>query len=52
MNRLGFKEKSEINEAIKIIGENEKIILEGLFTHFATIGLNDRYYDQLLATLK
>ena len=50
MNRLGFKEKSEINEAIKIIGENEKIILEGLFTHFATSGRNDSYYDQQLAT--
>ncbi len=52
MNRLGFKERTEIKEAVKIIETNEKIVLEGLFTHFATSGRNDNYYDQQLATFK
>ncbi len=45
MNRLGLKDKDEINEVEKIIKSNDKLYLEGLFTHFATSGFKDEYYD-------
>ena len=48
MNRLGFKTKEELNEAIKIIKENKKIILEGIYTHFATSGITDAHWDKQL----
>ncbi len=46
MNRLGFKESKEVKEAVKIISKNEKLFLEGIYTHFATTGVNDFYYDR------
>ena len=45
MNRLGFKTRDEINEAYKTILEKENILLEGIYTHFATSGRGDSYYD-------
>ena len=44
MNRLGVKDKEEVKEAYDLI-DNSKAMLEGIYTHFATIGLFDRYYD-------
>ena len=52
MNRLGFKENNEINEAVRIIKENEKLTLEGIYTHFSTSGYNDIYYDLQLENFK
>lgn len=46
MNRLGFKDPHELKEAFKAIKESENITLEGIFTHLATSGLNDSYYDR------
>ena len=48
MNRLGIKTKKEANEAIKIIEKNEKLILEGIYSHFATAGTSDYHYDAQL----
>ena len=45
MNRLGFKTREELNEAIKIIKENKRLILEGIYTHFATSGVVDPIWD-------
>jgi alanine racemase len=45
MNRLGFKKRQEINEAVKIISENDKLFLEGIYTHLATSGVSDYHYD-------
>ncbi len=45
MNRLGFKNKEEINEAYKIISGTANLFLEGIYTHFATSGRGDAYYD-------
>ena len=42
MNRLGFKEKSELNEIYEKLKEKENIEIEGIFTHFATLGINDK----------
>ena len=46
MNRLGFKDKESINEAYKLINDNKNLYLEGIFTHFATSGFLDKYYDK------
>ena len=48
MNRLGFKVKEELDEAVKILRENKKIEVEGVFTHFATSGRGDIFYDKQL----
>ena len=49
MNRLGFKEKDELNEAYNILKENKNIIIEGIYTHLSTSGINDSYYDKAIA---
>ncbi len=50
MNRLGFKEKKDLNKAVKLIKENKNLILEGIYSHFATSGIQDIYYDQQVNT--
>lgn len=45
MNRLGFKNKNELDEAYKIINENKYIELEGIYSHLSTVGVHDRIYD-------
>ncbi|MBR1749104.1 MAG: alanine racemase [Bacilli bacterium] len=52
MNRLGFKSKNELNEAISLIKESKKIILEGIYTHFATSGIIDSKWDLQLQTFQ
>lgn len=52
MNRLGIKDKDEFNEIVKLIKENDNIYLEGLFTHFATPGVNDKFYDNQISQFK
>lgn len=46
MNRLGFKEKDKLNEAINLLHNNKSIFIEGLYTHIGTSGINDIYYDK------
>ncbi len=46
MNRLGFKDKKNINSAMRLIKENKKLNLEGIYSHFATSGIQDAFYDQ------
>ncbi len=50
MNRLGFKDKREINKAFDIIKNHKKIELEGIYSHFSTSGFNDFYYDKQVDT--
>lgn len=45
MNRLGLKTNDEVESAIKLIKQNEKVVLEGIYSHFATSGLSDKYWD-------
>lgn len=52
MNRLGIKDAGELKEAYTLLLENDKINLEGLYTHFATSGIMDPYYDKQLKTFK
>lgn len=52
MYRLGIKDKKEFDEIIKMIDMNKNIYLEGLFTHFATPGINDKFYDNQVKEFK
>lgn len=52
MNRLGFKYKNQINEIYKELKEKDNIEIEGIFTHFATLGINDKDWDIQLETFK
>ena len=52
MNRLGISSKDEFNKVINLIEENNNVYLEGLFTHFATPGINDRYFDMQVHNFK
>ena len=52
MNRLGVNSKEEFNELYKYIKSNDNIYLEGLYTHFATPGINDKYYDMQINRFK
>lgn len=45
MNRLGLKNKTEIKEIFDYLINNNKIELEGIYTHFGTSGLYDKTYD-------
>ena len=50
MNRLGLKNKKEVKDSVKIISKNDKVFLEGIYSHFATSGVEDFYYDRQLQT--
>ena len=52
MNRLGVSSKEEFNELYEYIKSNNNIYLEGIYTHFATPGINDVYYDMQLKRFK
>ena len=52
MNRIGFKDKSELNEIYKELKDKENIEVEGIFTHFATLGINDKEWDNQLEKFK
>lgn len=46
MNRLGFKDKSELENIYKVADENELLTVEGIFSHFHTTGLADTEYER------
>ena len=52
MNRLGFTSKEELNDSINLLKENKNIFLEGIYTHLATSGINDIYYDKQISKFK
>jgi len=52
MNRLGFKSAKTFNKAMQIIGENKKLYLEGIYSHFATSGVSDKHWDNQLTKFK
>ena len=45
MNRLGFKSKQELDKAYKILTSIKKVLIEGVYTHLATSGITDPYYN-------
>ena len=52
MNRLGFKNKNELNEIYDEFKNRENIEIEGIFTHFATLGIYDQEWDNQLENFK
>lgn len=46
MNRLGFKDQKEFESAVDFIKKTTNLVLEGIYTHFATSGVNDAHWDQ------
>lgn len=50
INRLGIKTKEEIKEIYDLV--NEKIEIEGLYTHFATSGVIDKNWDNQVSKFK
>ncbi len=51
MNRLGFKDKNEVKEVFDKL-TNSNITLEGIYTHFGTSGMWDKYYDNAIEKFK
>ena len=48
MNRIGFKSSKDLDKAFKLLKDNKKILIEGIYTHLATSGVNDLHYrDQI-----
>ena len=45
MNRLGFKSENELKEAYDLLFEHKNVLVEGVYTHFATDGARDKFYD-------
>ena len=52
MNRLGYTNKSDLEETISLINKNKNTYLEGIYTHLATSGINDIYYDKQINKFK
>ena len=52
MNRLGLKNKEKLNEIYNNLKEKTNIEIEGVFTHFATLGINDKDWDIQLDKFK
>ena len=52
MHRLGFTDKKEVKEVIDNINNHSHLYLEGIFSHFATTGIADKYWDIQLENFK
>ena len=50
MNRLGMKTKKELKEVISLLEEKNSFFIEGIYTHMATTGIHDIYYDKQVNT--
>jgi len=48
MNRLGFKDKYELQEVVDNISKMDNLQLEGIYTHFPTSGIQDKNWDNNL----
>ncbi len=48
MNRLGFKDKHELQKVVDDISKRDNLQLEGIYTHFATSGIQDKNWDNNL----
>ena len=52
MSRLGITNKEDFDKIISTINTNSNLFLEGIFTHFATSGINDKHWDNQLNKFK
>ena len=51
MNRFGIKNKEEVQEIVNKL-KKSNIELEGIYTHFATSGVSDKYYDEQVSNFE
>jgi alanine racemase len=51
-NRLGISNKEQVQEIVQALKQHLHIELEGIFSHFATTGMWDKYWDMQLARFK
>lgn len=52
MTRLGLSSAEELNELLEKLPNNPSLFLEGIYTHFATSGINDKHWDNQLDKFK
>lgn len=52
MNRLGLNDKNEVKKVYENLKYDNNMELEGIFTHFATSGINDKNWDNQLESFK
>lgn len=52
MNRLGLQNSKDLQELLQKLPKNPNLFLEGLYTHFATSGINDKHWDNQLEKFK
>ena len=52
MSRLGITSSKDLNEIIEKLPNNSSFVLEGIYTHFATSGINDKHWDDQLEKFK
>lgn len=52
MHRLGVNSKDEFNNMYGLINNSKNIYLEGLYTHFATPGVTDDFFDKQVKKFK
>ncbi len=50
--RIGLYDKNTVKEVVEGLRQKNNIILEGIFTHFATDGIYDQSWDNQLAKFK
>ena len=51
MNRFGIKSKDKLKDIVNTL-KKSNIMIEGIYTHLATSGVNDPYYDMQIASFK
>ena len=52
MSRLGINNKDDFKSVMSNLSNNPNLYLEGIYTHFATSGINDKHWDNQLDKFK
>lgn len=52
MNRLGLNNSTDLEYLINNYTQNNNLFLEGIYSHFATSGINDKHWDDQLEKFK
>ena len=52
MHRLGIENKDDLLNIVNLISNNSNIELEGIYTHMATLGRSDKYWDLQINNFK
>lgn len=52
MSRLGINTSEELHTILNKLPDNTNLFLEGIYTHFATSGINDKHWDNQLNKFK